>query len=218
MTTGGSCSICRHERGRGRQEGGGPRQEVSQVLDGGRLRLEVPVYAPGVCARACVRVCVCPHTLARGAQQDGGCWQRRCSRPWPCTPRGSPAVPAPAQHPLHTPGSAQSHCSPTQRRARGCRVRQPGVPHSHTHTQGTCTCTGAPPDSVRLCAPPAPLQWPWCTGGKKRQPPKFFGRDAFLGILTAAVMGLQHAMAMLAGLTTVPYLIGNNAYNVSGAC
>lgn len=31
------------------------------------------------------------------------------------------------------------------------------------------------------------------------------------------VMGLQHSMAMLAGLTTVPYLIGVNAFNVSTA-
>lgn len=30
-------------------------------------------------------------------------------------------------------------------------------------------------------------------------------------------MGLQHAMAMLAGLTTVPYLIGSNAFNVREA-
>jgi xanthine/uracil permease len=34
-------------------------------------------------------------------------------------------------------------------------------------------------------------------------------------MLTATVMGLQHAMAMLAGLTTVPFLIGNNAVQVS---
>ncbi|EFN55989.1 hypothetical protein CHLNCDRAFT_145360 [Chlorella variabilis] len=58
-----------------------------------------------------------------------------------------------------------------------------------------------------LCTP----QWPWCRGNKRRSPPQFFGKDSWLGLLTAAVMGLQHAMAMLAGLTTVPYLIGNNA-------
>lgn len=34
--------------------------------------------------------------------------------------------------------------------------------------------------------------------------------------LSWQVMGLQHAMAMLAGLTTVPYLIGVNAFNVRG--
>jgi hypothetical protein len=58
------------------------------------------------------------------------------------------------------------------------------------------------------------LQWPWCRGNTRRAPPQFFGKDSWLGILTATVMGLQHAMAMLAGLTTVPYLIGNNAITV----
>lgn len=59
-----------------------------------------------------------------------------------------------------------------------------------------------------LCTP----EWPWCRGSKgARAPPRFFGRDSWLGMLTATVMGLQHAMAMLAGLTTVPFLIGNNA-------
>lgn len=77
----------------------------------------------------------------------------------------------------------------------------------------------------QLCAParhlapmprPAralPPQWPWCTGGKARPPPTFFGRDSFLGVATATLMGLQHAMAMLAGMTTVPYLIGANAFS-----
>ena len=48
---------------------------------------------------------------------------------------------------------------------------------------------------------------------QKRDPPRFFGKDSFLGIATAAVMGLQHALAMVGGLTTVPYLIGSNAFN-----
>lgn len=61
-----------------------------------------------------------------------------------------------------------------------------------------------------LCTP----QWPWCqANGGKRKPPRFFDKDAFLGFATALVMGLQHSMAMLAGLTTVPYLIGVNAFN-----
>lgn len=59
-------------------------------------------------------------------------------------------------------------------------------------------------DYKYLCTP----ELPYCTGGKKRAPPKFFGRDSFLGLLTALVMGLQHALAMIGGLTTVPLLIG----------
>ncbi|PSC73164.1 Uric acid-xanthine permease [Micractinium conductrix] len=60
-----------------------------------------------------------------------------------------------------------------------------------------------------LCTP----QWPWCNKAGKRNPPRFFDKDAWLGLCTAAVMGLQHAMAMLAGLTTVPYLLGANAFS-----
>ena len=75
----------------------------------------------------------------------------------------------------------------------------------HRHAEPLCC----------LLPPPARLQWPWCAGARRRSPPQFFGRDAWLGLLTAAVMGLQHAMAMLAGLTTVPYLLGVNAFSVS---
>lgn len=42
--------------------------------------------------------------------------------------------------------------------------------------------------------------WPFKAG--KRDPPTFFATDAWLGILTAMVMGLQHAMAMVGGLIT----------------
>ena len=173
---------------------------------------------PQVCARVRVFVCACAHTHWQGAHSRTGVvgsaaaaghGRAHHAGRQPCLPLHSthctPRVLPKATVALHSAEPGDVECA-----SLGCPT--------HTHTQGTCPCTGAPPDSVRLCAPPAPLQWPWCTGGKKRQPPKFFGRDAFLGILTAAVMGLQHAMAMLAGLTTVPYLIGNNAYNVSGAC
>ena len=74
------------------------------------------------------------------------------------------------------------------------------------------------PPPARPPCPPCPrprLQWPWCVGARRRSQPQFFGRDAWLGLLTAAVMGLQHAMAMLAGLTTVPLLLGINAFSVS---
>lgn len=43
----------------------------------------------------------------------------------------------------------------------------------------------------------------------------FFGRDAHLGLLTAAVMGAQHALAMTAGLITPPLLIGFLANDAS---
>lgn len=62
-----------------------------------------------------------------------------------------------------------------------------------------------------LCTP----QWPYCAkDGRKRDAPTFFGKDAFLGILTATVMGLQHALAMCGGLITVPFLLGTNAAKV----
>ncbi|KFM25365.1 Putative purine permease [Auxenochlorella protothecoides] len=51
-------------------------------------------------------------------------------------------------------------------------------------------------DYKYLCMP----VWPFKAG--KRDPPTFFATDAWLGILTAMVMGLQHAMAMVGGLIT----------------
>eukprot|EP00877_Chromochloris_zofingiensis_P003759 jgi/Chrzof1/13384/Cz07g31020.t1 len=58
-------------------------------------------------------------------------------------------------------------------------------------------------DYKYLCTP----AWPFCQT-KPRRPPTFFGRDAFLGLLTSAVMGLQHALAMAGGLITPPLLVG----------
>ena len=66
-------------------------------------------------------------------------------------------------------------------------------------------------DWCYLCTP----SWPYCTKGKKRVPPKFFGRDDWLGIFTSVLMGLQHALAMCGGLITVPFLVGANAAKVS---
>lgn len=59
-------------------------------------------------------------------------------------------------------------------------------PHIHLH----------PELQKYLCMP----VWPFKAG--KRDPPTFFATDAWLGILTAMVMGLQHAMAMVGGLIT----------------
>ncbi|KAL6771374.1 XUV1 [Auxenochlorella protothecoides x Auxenochlorella symbiontica] len=62
-------------------------------------------------------------------------------------------------------------------------------------------------DYKYLCMP----VWPFKAG--KRDPPTFFATDAWLGILTAMVMGLQHAMAMVGGLITPPLLISAYAAN-----
>ena len=47
-----------------------------------------------------------------------------------------------------------------------------------------------------LCTP----QWPF--KASKRDPPQFFAVDAWLGIFTAMVMGLQHALSMIGGACT----------------
>ncbi|GAB4815854.1 hypothetical protein N2152v2_002900 [Parachlorella kessleri] len=58
-------------------------------------------------------------------------------------------------------------------------------------------------DYKYLCMP----QWPF--GRKKRDPPKFFEVNAWLGFLTAAVMGLQHALAMIGGLIVPATIVGS---------
>lgn len=45
-------------------------------------------------------------------------------------------------------------------------------------------------------------------GGRKHAPPLFYGTYKPLGVITAALTGLQHALAMAAGLVTPPLLIG----------
>lgn len=57
-------------------------------------------------------------------------------------------------------------------------------------------------DYAFLCTP----KWPYC-GQTKRAAPHFFGRDDWLGILTAMVVGLQHCLAMVGGLIVPPLLI-----------
>ena len=47
-----------------------------------------------------------------------------------------------------------------------------------------------------LCLP----SWPWKKGGVA--PPKFLGKDAKLPMFVAIAMGLQHALAMVAGIAT----------------
>lgn len=59
-----------------------------------------------------------------------------------------------------------------------------------------------------LCKP----AWPF---GKqsKREPPQFFEVNAWLGILTATIMGLQHALSMIGGLISPATLVGQLAFN-----
>lgn len=61
-----------------------------------------------------------------------------------------------------------------------------------------------------LCMP----QWPWCMKQKRSAPP-FFGKDEFLGVLLAAIMGLQHALAMVGGLITPPLVVSSTANDLS---
>lgn len=55
-----------------------------------------------------------------------------------------------------------------------------------------------------LCTPRVPC------GGKKDLPP-FYGKDEDLPLLLAAVMGLQHALAMVGGIITPPIIIATSA-------
>merc|ERR1719498_1646868 len=50
---------------------------------------------------------------------------------------------------------------------------------------------------------------PWSEGGV--EPPQFFEKDAQIGLVLSLVMGLQHALAMVAGIATPPRLIANDA-------
>jgi len=55
-------------------------------------------------------------------------------------------------------------------------------------------------DYSALCMP----QVPWAKDKPKMQ---FFARNERLPILMAAIMGLQHAFAMVGGLITPPYVV-----------
>ena len=50
-------------------------------------------------------------------------------------------------------------------------------------------------------------QWPWCLKQAHKGPP-FFPTDEVLAVFVAAVMGLQHALAMVGGIVTPPLIIG----------
>eukprot|EP00270_Netrium_digitus_P004320 TRINITY_DN15358_c0_g1_i1.p1 TRINITY_DN15358_c0_g1~~TRINITY_DN15358_c0_g1_i1.p1 ORF type:complete len:618 (+),score=92.71 TRINITY_DN15358_c0_g1_i1:80-1933(+) len=52
-----------------------------------------------------------------------------------------------------------------------------------------------------LCMP----RVPW---GSKKPPPPMFAKDEPISLLVAVAMGLQHAMAMVGGIVTVPLIIG----------
>jgi hypothetical protein len=61
--------------------------------------------------------------------------------------------------------------------------------------------------------PPSPQPvFPYFRKSKGVPPPMFFGKDDFLGLFVALVMGLQHALAMVGGLITPPLLISNLAF------
>ncbi|KAH9304469.1 hypothetical protein KI387_008873, partial [Taxus chinensis] len=47
-------------------------------------------------------------------------------------------------------------------------------------------------------------------GGKRDLPP-FYGKDEKISVFLAAVMGLQHALAMVGGIITPPLLISSSA-------
>lgn len=62
------------------------------------------------------------------------------------------------------------------------------------------------------------FNWKWlCTpvinpwGQGKLQPPPFLGKDDRLPLLVSVLMGLQHCLAMLGGIITVPSLIASDA-------
>lgn len=50
-------------------------------------------------------------------------------------------------------------------------------------------------------------QWPWCLKAAHKGPP-FFPPDEVLSLFVAAVMGLQHALAMVGGIVTPPLIVG----------
>lgn len=60
-------------------------------------------------------------------------------------------------------------------------------------------------DFAWLCTPTLPVYHPE-RGKRKRRPPPFYALDEDIPILLAIVCGLQHALAMLAGLITPPIL------------
>ncbi|PNW77579.1 hypothetical protein CHLRE_10g442800v5 [Chlamydomonas reinhardtii] len=60
-------------------------------------------------------------------------------------------------------------------------------------------------DMKYLCMP----SFPYFKKSSGVAPPRFFGKDDFLGLIVALVMGLQHALAMVGGLITPPLLISN---------
>jgi uric acid-xanthine permease len=67
-------------------------------------------------------------------------------------------------------------------------------------------------DFVWLCKPALPVYHPERKSAqwrKTRRPPPFFALDQDIPLLLAIVCGLQHALAMLAGLITPPILFAS---------
>lgn len=61
-----------------------------------------------------------------------------------------------------------------------------------------------------LCMP----QWPWCLKQKRPAPP-FFAPNEWMGVMLAAIMGLQHSLAMVGGLITPPLVLSTVANDIS---
>ena len=61
-------------------------------------------------------------------------------------------------------------------------------------------------DYAWLCTPTLPFS----LKGKRRRPPPFYALDADLPLLLAMACGLQHALAMLAGLITPPIIFASS--------
>lgn len=67
-------------------------------------------------------------------------------------------------------------------------------------------------DYAWLCTPTLPFSWPpgrRSKGKQRKRAPPFYALDSELPILLAFTSGLQHALAMLAGLITPPIIFAN---------
>ena len=64
-------------------------------------------------------------------------------------------------------------------------------------------------DYAWLCTPTLPFALPGRRPVRSRAPPPFYALEADLPILLAITSGLQHALAMLAGLITPPIIFAS---------
>ncbi|KAH9899752.1 Xanthine/uracil permease [Cubamyces lactineus] len=64
-------------------------------------------------------------------------------------------------------------------------------------------------DYAWLCMPTLPRRWGRARSGRAKTGPPFYALDSELPIILAAASGLQHALAMLAGLITPPIIFAS---------